>query len=146
MRRLLVGAVLAVGMVILTACSTNPVAQGDTFEQKSFALYGTYVIFQGKAAELHQDSATPVKVAEALSAADRVAHPLAEALVDGALTVQDIRETLEACRLPEPSVPPEKCKNTNEQQLAIALTNLSSLYFKAKPAILGIVAAVKGAK
>lgn len=143
MKSLLMGFVL----LALGACATNPVSEGDTFEQKSFALYGTYVIFQGKAADLKQDSATPAKVKEALSAADRVAYPIAESLVDGALVVQDIRETLEACKAAPPLPEPDpKCKNTSEQQLAVALTSLSSIYFKAKPAIMNVVAAVKGAK
>lgn len=133
-------------MVVLSlpGCKTSPVAQAETFEQKSFALYGTYVIFQSKAAELKQDSATPDKVKQALSAADAAAYPVAEALVDAAIEVGDIRDTLERCpTLPEPQ---PDCVPTNELRLANALTNLSSIYFSAQPVLLQLVTAVKEAK
>lgn len=135
---------VALAAMALNACKTSPVAQAETFEQKTYALYGTYVIFQGKAAELVQDSTTPPKVKEALSAADKVAYPVAEALVDAAITVGDIRDTLNACpTLPEPD---PNCVPTNEQKLANAITNLSTIYFSAQPKLLALVAAVKEAK
>lgn len=125
-------------------CASSPVAQAETFEQKSFALYGTYVIFQSKAAELKQDSATPDKVKQTLAAADAAAYPVAEALVDAAIEVGNIRDTLNACpTLPEPQ---PDCVPTNEQKLTNAIAHLSSIYFSAQPILLQLVAAVKEAK
>lgn len=135
---------LVLAMTAIAACAANPVAQAETFQQKAYALYGSYVIFQGKAAELVQDSATPGKVKTALSAADSVAYPVAEALVDAAIEVGAIREVLNACpTLPEPD---PACVPTNELRLTNAVTNLSSIYFSAQPKLLALVAAVKEAK
>ncbi len=138
-------AVLAVP-VLLAGCPTNPVKQAETFEQKSYALYGTYVIFQGKAAELVQDAATPERVKQGLRDADKVAYPVAESLVDAATAVDDIRAIIDMCEaLEAPEVNPA-CTPTNEQRLANAINNLSTIYFRAQPIILNLVATVKGTK
>lgn len=135
---------LLVAVIVLQACTANPVREAETFEQKAFALYGTYVIFQGKASELVQDSAVPDNVKRVLRDADAAAYPVAESLVEAATTVGDIREALNQCpNLPEPS---PLCVPTNEQRLVNAVNNLSTIYFQAQPVLLRVVAAVKGAK
>lgn len=131
-------------VVMLAACTANPIAKAETFEQKAFALYGTYVIFQGKAAELVKDATVPDNVKQALRDADKVSYPVAEGLVDAAVEVGSIRDRLNAC--PTLAEPDPACVPTNEQRLANALTNLSSIYFSAQPILLNLVAAVKGAK
>lgn len=136
---------LAVALLVI-ACGANPVKQAETFEQKAFALYGTYVIFQGKAAELVQDAATPERVKQGLRDADKVAYPVAESLVDAAVTVGEIRDIINMCddlEIPEAN---PACTETNERRLANAITNLSMIYFKAQPVILNLAATVKGAK
>lgn len=148
MKSLLVAFWLAVAAptaLLLSGCpASNPVREAESFEQKSFALYGSYVIFQSKAAELKQDSTTPEKVKTALSAADAAAYPLAESLIDAALTIGDIRDRLNACpTMPEPD---PQCVPTNEQKLANAIANLSTIYFEAQPRLLALIAAVKEAK
>jgi hypothetical protein len=120
-------------ILILPGCKNAPVQQAETVEQKAYALYGTYVIFQEKAAELVQNSATPENVKQALRDADRVAYPLAESLVEASLEVEAIREQI-ASGL------------TTEERLTIAISNLSTIYFSAAPKLLAVVAAVKGAK
>lgn len=147
MKSLLVAFWLAVAIptvTVLSGCSVSPVKQAETFEQKAFALYGSYVIFQGKASELVQDSATPENAKQALRDADRVAYPLAESLVDAAIEVGAIREILNAC--PAQPEPDPKCVPTNEQKLANAISNLSMIYFQAQPRLLALVAVVKEAK
>lgn len=132
--------------VLLAGCPINPVKQAETFEQKAFALYGTYVIFQGKAAELVQDATVPERVKQGLRDADKVAYPVAESLVDAALTVGDIRDIIDDCAALEmPEVNPA-CMPSNERRLANAITNLSVIYFKAQPIVLNLAATVKGAK
>lgn len=144
MRSFGVVALLAVASVLAGCPASNPVKVAQSYEQKSFALYGSYVIYQGKAAELKQDSAVPDKVKEALSAADRVAYPVSEKLIDAVLDVGHIRDLLDQCpALPEPD---PACVPTNEQRLANALVNLSTIYFTAQPALLGLINAVKEAK
>src|SRR5688572_30912715 len=131
---------VAVAMAVLTACTANPVREANTFEQKAYALYGTYVIFQGKAAELVQDSAVSEKVKQVLRDADKASYPMAEGLVDAAMEVSRIREILNQCPMqPEPD---PACVPTNEQRLANATLNLSSIYFGAQPILLNLVAVV----
>lgn len=138
-------AVLAAPM-LLTGCPINPVRQAETFEQKAFALYGTYVIFQGKAAELVQDPVTSERVKQGLRDADKAAYPVAESLVDAAITVNDIREIIEDCKdLTMPEANPS-CTPSNERRLENAITNLGTIYFTAQPIILNLAATVKGAK
>ncbi len=138
-------ATAAMGL-FLAGCPTNPVKQAETFEQKAYALYGTYVIFQGKAAELVQDAATPERVKQGLRDADKVAYPVAESLVDAAMTVDDIRAIIDMCEALEVPDANPACTTSNEQRLANAITNLSTIYFKAQPVILNLVATVKGTK
>lgn len=146
MKSFLTFIVALVAPALLAGCLANPVRQAETFEQKAFALYGTYVIFQGKAAELVQDSVTPERVKEGLRAADRVAYPVAESLVDAATEVGNIRDIINMCDdLEIPDANPA-CTASNERRLTNAITNLSAIYFKAQPTILNLVATVKGAK
>lgn len=137
--------VATAAMAVFMACTgINPVKQAETFEQKAFALYGTYVVFQGKAAELVQEPAVPQDVKDSLRAADRVSYPAAESLVDAAMEVGEIRTILNRCS--EAPVPDDTCVPTNEQRLANAINNLSAIYFRSQPVILNLVAVVKRAK
>lgn len=120
--------------LMLPGCgTTSAVKQAETPEQKAYALYGTYVIFQEKAAELVQDSTTPEDVKRALREADRIAYPVAESLVDAVLEVEAIRQQVSTGM-------------TSEEKLTIAISNLSTIYFSAAPKLLAVVAAVRGVK
>jgi hypothetical protein len=135
-RPLILAFLLAIAVpvvLILPGCGSNPVQQAETTEQKAYALYGTYVIFQEKAAELVQDTATPDSVKQALRDADKAAYPVAESLVEAVIEVESIRQQI-ASGL------------TSEERLTIAIQNLSTIYFTAAPKLLAVVAAVKGAK
>jgi hypothetical protein len=130
--------------LLIAACTPNPVKEAETFEQKAYALYGTYVIFQGKAAELVQDAAVSDRIKMALREADRVSYPVAEGLVDAAGEVSAIKDLLEQCGEAIESDP--ICVPTNERRLANAITNLSAIYFNAQPVLLNLVATVKEVK
>lgn len=120
--------------LMLPGCgTTTAVKQAETPEQKAYALYGTYVIFQEKAAELVQDSTTPDNVKQSLRDADRMAYPVAESLVEAVLEVEAIRQQISSGM-------------TSEEKLTLALQNLSTIYFSAAPKLLAVVSAVKGAK
>lgn len=138
--------IATVAMAIFAACTVSPVKQAETFEQKAFALYGTYVIFQGKAAELVQDATVSDRIKQGLREADKVAYPVAEELVDAATTVSDIRDIIDTCKTLEAPEANPTCTPTNEQRLANAITNLSTIYFRAQPIILNLVATVKRTK
>lgn len=130
---------------VLSGCAANnPVNRAESFEQKAYALYGTYVIFQGKAADLVGDPIIPDNIKTALRQADAVSYPIADGLVVAALEVTDIRGILNQCAvLPEPD---PTCVPTNEQRLINAISNLSSIYFDAQPVLMNLVTAVKTAR
>lgn len=134
-------AILALAAFAFFGCAQNPLVQAQTLPQKAWALYGEYTIFQGKAAELVVDSATPYEVRQALSKADAVAYPLAEELANDAAVVEDLQGLLNACQ-----AGPEPCKPDDRQRLENAVANLSAIYFRAQPVLLQLVAVVKGAK
>jgi hypothetical protein len=142
--KVLKAAWVGVVAVLMTACTANPVSQADTFEQKAYALYGIYVIAQGRAATLSRDASVPQSVKDALVEADRTAYPVAESLVDAAITVGDIRTTLNRCS--EAPLPDDQCVPTNQRRLENAVMNLSSIYYRAQPVLLTLAATVKGAK
>lgn len=146
-RALMAGAWSLVAILaVLSACTSNPVRQAETFEQKAFALYGTYVIFQGKAADLVQDPTVSEQLKQPLRDADRVAFPVAESLADAAATVAEIRDIINKCEGLELPENDPVCTPSNEQRLSNAITNLSAIYFKAQPIVLQLVSTVKRTK
>jgi hypothetical protein len=136
--------ILGLVALLLGGCTANPVKEAESFEQKAYALYGVYVISQGKAAALFQDPAVPEKAKLVLKVANDRSYPVAVSLVDAAEEVGEIRTVLDQCST---AVEPDPvCVPTNEQRLTNAINNLSTIYFRAQPVLLGLVAAVKGAK
>jgi hypothetical protein len=136
---------LALGtLILLVGCTVNPMKEAETSEQKAYALYGVYVISQGKAAALFQDPSVPEKAKQALKIANDRSYPVAEGLVDAANEVSEIRFLLDQC--PKAPTPEPECVPTNELRLTNAVKNLSTIYFQAQPILLNLVAAVKGAK
>ncbi len=69
-------------VAMLAGCETvqavNAVASAESVEQRGFALYGTYVVLQERAAELVTDKAIPKAVRKRVQQADGIAFPLAE--------------------------------------------------------------------
>lgn len=128
----------------LQGCAANPVAEAETVEQKAYALYGVYVIAQGKAAALFKDPAVPEKVKAALKMANDTSYPVSVSLVDATQEVGEIRAILNRC--PESPVPDDACVPTNQVRLQNAINNLSAIYFRAQPVLLNMVVTVKGAK
>lgn len=118
---------------MLNGCASNPTTIAKTLDQKAYATYGQFVIFEEKAAALSKDPAVPASVKEALSKADAAAYPLATSLNDAVLEVDAIRDQLAA-------------GTTTKEKLDLAVLNLNSIYLTAKPSILALVDAVKGVK
>lgn len=117
----------------LGACaSLNPVSKANTTEQKAYALYGTFVVFEEQAAKLVSSSEVPENVKQALRDADKTAKPAADALLDGVQQVLTVKRELAAGT------------STNEK-LTIAVANLATWYASAKPKVESLVNVVKGA-
>lgn len=126
--------VTMVALMALTACANlNPLNHAETVQQKAYALYGTFVVYEEQAAAIVQDVNVPSEVKSGLSSADAVAKPLADKLLAAALSVDQIRLELQAGK-------------STEEKLTIATANLERWYEEAGPKIRDLVAAVQGAR
>lgn len=138
-RVFLAGVVLAA----LSACSSiNAVGAGESVAQKSYGLYGTFVVFEEQAAKLFQNPDVPPNVKQILSSADAAAKPVADELVNAVLGVDQLVKDVQNCHA-DPQI--TDC-STKEGQLRSAAASLDEVYFKAKPLIFALVSAVKGAR
>lgn len=123
---------VTVGLLLglLAACAHSPVQTAQTPEQKSFALYGEFVVYEEVAARLMQAPEVPASVKEAIKAADGKAKPIADKLLDAALEVIQIQKQIAA-------------GTSTQERLAIANTNLAQWYQEAEPKVSALVSAVK---
>jgi len=104
------------------ACqSINPVAKAETLEQKAYAVYGTYVVFAEKAADLAENDALSRSIRLGLVNAEERASPVVASL----LNAVDELTTL---------------NNSTTR------TNLESWIDRALPLISDLVRSVKGAQ
>lgn len=71
--------------LILVACAQNPVKVANDTEQKAYALYGSFVIFETEGAQLVADPSIPVNAKLAIKSADAKAKPTADALLQSVL-------------------------------------------------------------
>lgn len=129
----LAGLSLMALMVMSAGCAAlNPVSKANTLEQKAYALYGSFVVFEEQAAVLVQKPGTSVSVKTALANADALAKPLAERLIDAAQSVLAIRLEIEAGA-------------SIQDKLVIALDNLDRYIAEAGPKIKALGQALKEA-
>jgi hypothetical protein len=121
-------------LLVLQACTaSNPITRAETVEQKAYATYGTFVIFEEQAAKLVSSGqlgrSTIVKIGDA----DRRAKPIADSLLDATLKFTEIREEYEAT-------------GTGEERFIAATKELNGWVEQALPLINNLVAAVRGAQ
>jgi hypothetical protein len=124
--------VMSVVLMASGCASLNPVRAAQSSEQKAYALYGEFVVFEEQAAVLYQSSTASAKVKTALRAADAVAKPLADKLLDAAQSVLAIKLELDA-------------GTTTKDKLLIALQNLDRYITEAGPKIKALGSAFKEA-
>lgn len=116
---------------LVSACQTNPVAHAQTIDQKAYALYGTFVVFEEQAAVIIRQPSVPGDVRGAIRKADAAAKPVADKLVDAAHQYTVIKIELEAGT------------NSNEKMI-IATANLEKWIHDAQPLIEELVRSVGG--
>lgn len=120
--------------VVLTACqSLNPIAVAETSEQRAYALYGTFVIFEEQAAKIVQAPEVPDAVKRSLRDADAVAKPAVDAMIVLVDDVLKVKAEVQA-------------GTSDTERLRVITAKLESWYFSTKPKVLDLVNAVKGAK
>jgi hypothetical protein len=134
---------LACVLLALCACASNPFKAATNLDQRAFASYGTFVVFEEQAAVVVQDPSIPLNVKQALKAADARAKPTADALLASVKEYEAVSIALTQC----PNQPdPSQCKATTAQKLVTATANLNQWVTDATTQINALVSAVKGAK
>lgn len=119
-------------LALIASCATNPVSTATTVDQKAYALYGEFVVFEEVGAQLVQAADTPVAAKSAIRRADSVAKPIMDNALRAELLVSQIRVQLAAGA-------------STQDKLTAALTNLDSWVTQATPLVSSLVDAVKGA-
>ncbi len=127
-------AFLALALVAFTlpGCATisGPVEAAETVEQKAFAIYGTFVVFEEIAVGVVQNPQIPRDLRQAVQNADRTAKPVVDGLLDATLEAQTIRVQVEA--------------GTNTvERLAIVTANLEDWIDRAIPVVSNLTRAVR---
>lgn len=124
----------ALVLVSLVGCAAiNPIKHANSLEQKSYALYGTFVVFEEQAGKLMVDGRTPDAVKLQIQNMDKYAKPVVDSMLEAANIMVDVRAEI-------------KAGATDSQKLKIAAMNLSNWYYDAKPRVEALVKAVQGAK
>ena len=81
-------------LVVVASCaSINPVGKAETLEQKAYAVYGTYVVFAEKAADLAENDALPRSIRLGLVNAEERASPVVISLLNAAEDMQALNNS-----------------------------------------------------
>lgn len=123
-------ALAAIALSAVGCASINPVASAKTLEQKVYATYGSFVVFEVQAAEVIKSPDVPPEVKALIRQADAAAKPAADAMFDAAVELIKIKSDLEAGQ-------------STEERVLIATQNLNKWYLEAEPRITALVTAVK---
>ena len=120
-------------LLFVAGCqSANPIAAAETNEQRAYAAYGTFVIFQEKAADLAEDPAIPNGVKLRIIAAEERAKPVADSLLDAYAEFLAIKAQFDAGQ-------------STEEAVLIASNNLNDWITRLAPLVNELIRNVKGA-
>lgn len=133
---------LLVVMLALQACGTaNPLARAETVEQKAYAAYGTFVIFEEQGAKLVASGEIPRSAVIRIGEADRRAKPVADNLLEATLEFEQVRDEYETCN----SALPDDC-DTKQEKFISGLNSLDGWVTRFGPLLNSLTAAIKGAQ
>lgn len=118
-------------LLLLSACTIfDPISRAETTEQKAWALYGTFVVFQEQAAKLVVSPEVSESVKERIRSLDRAAHPLSQNLFDASQTAITARRAFEN-------------GTGSQEEVEAALLAIARIYFEVKPALEEFITAVE---
>jgi hypothetical protein len=121
-------------MLVLQACvASNPLAQAETVEQKAYAAYGTFVIFEEQAAKLVSSGQLPRSAVIAIGRADDRAKLIADSLIVATLEFVEIKAEYEL-------------GETSESRYVTAMNSLNRWTEQLLPLVNNLISAVKGAQ
>lgn len=116
---------------VLFGCAGNPLSAAHTPEQRAYALYGEFVIFEEQAVALRSSGELTPPLLVAIQKADMIAKPTADALLQATQDVIAAQRQLDSG-----SGSPEKLK--------IATDNLTRWVTQGQTDITNLASAVKG--
>ena len=110
-------------LVGLQGCaSTNPIAAAETAEQRAYAAYGTFVIFQEKAVDLVGEESISDDVKLRIIAAEEQAKPVADGLLEAYVEFLAIKAEFNA-------------GDTSEERLVAAANSLNDWVTRLAPMV-----------
>lgn len=109
-------------ILLISACTVNPVKTAQTLEQKGDSWYGVYVIAKEQGAELLKDASVP----------DEVKRPVAEAMVKSSEPAQTLQDTVLAYSQ-DPTATAEQRISAALQAAQPLINDLVAALVKAKP-------------
>ena len=131
-RQLQVVYLLLLAVFVQGCANVNPIAAAETPEQRAYAIYGTFVIFSEKAADLAENAALPRSVRLGLVEAEEDARPVVDSMLEVLEEYETIRAQVDA-------------GETGEERFVIVASNLNSWVDRVAPLVEGLVTAVKEA-
>ncbi len=121
-------------LVGLQGCaSTNPIAAAETAEQRAYAAYGTFVIFQEKAVDLVGEESIPSDVRLRIIAAEERAKPVADSLLDAYVEFLAVKAEFNA-------------GDTSQERLVAAANSLDDWIARLAPMINELIRTLQGAE
>jgi hypothetical protein len=113
---------LFISFTIISCANFNALSKAKNSEQRAYALYGSFVVFEELGASLITSSNVPLSIKRDIKKADAKTKPAADKLLAAVLQVQNVRAEL------------AKGENT-EQTLAIVNANLEKWLNDSEPLI-----------
>ena len=121
-------------LVGLQGCaSVNPIAAAETAEQRAYAAYGTFVIFQEKAVDLVGEESISSAVRLRIIAAEERAKPVADSLLDAYVTFLAVKAEFNA-------------GNTSQERYVAAATSLDDWITRLAPMVNELIRTLQGAE
>jgi len=120
---------ILLAVLALAACASNPTSVATDAEQKAFAAYGTFVVFEEAGAKLVSDPTVSATVKSAIVAADAKAKPTADALLKAAQDYIAAQATVKA--------------GGSQNVLTTASANLATWTLQAENDVTALVSAVQ---
>ena len=121
-------------VVGLQGCaSTNPIAAAETSEQRAYAAYGTFVLFQEKAVDLVGEESISSDVRLRIIAAEERAKPVADSLLDAYVEFLAVKAEFNT-------------GDTSQERLIAAATTLDDWITRLAPMVNELIRTLQGAE
>ena len=121
-------------LVGLQGCaSTNPIAAAETSEQRAYAAYGTFVIFQEKAVDLVGEESISSNVRLRIIEAEERAKPVADSLLDAYVEFLSVKAEFNA-------------GNTSRERFVAAANSLDDWVTRLAPMVNELIRTLQGAE